>query len=1094
MRLNPRPDLIRILQPVPRPSLPMSKRNRFPRIALVLVFILALCAGTFSPRAGVVEAKPVAAFDELSVFISEFRTRGPGGADDEFVEIYNASGNSVTLNNWVLRRSTSCGGVAAGGPLVTINTTLVPGQYYLIGKSPEYTGSMPLDLSYASTGIADDGGIALINNAGIIIDQVGMCNTTAYREGTQLSAMSGTANQSYERRFGGSAGSCRDTDNNATDFILNSSTSNPQNFASAAVPCLAVISTSSSIGDGVYLDTSGLVIDIQLTFSNIVTVTGSPTLSIETGLTDRPAVYAGGSGTNTLTFNYTIQPGDNTNDLDYAGYNALSLNGGTIVGASGDATLILPKPGTTGTLSATRNIQIDNTSVTPALLSFTRQSPTSQFTNADEIVFRITFNEAVNGVDVADFAVNGVLGATPGLTKVENGRLYDLRLSGAVMVNLNSTVDINLNVGHSITDIGGNSLPDTQPATDETYNVDNTPPTVTINQSLTQVDPASALPINFTVAFNEPIDATTFTTADIRQNGTATGITWSIINSGDNQNFTLSAIASSAGTIVPSLNAGSDAAPVVRDRAGNHNFPSNNPGCVLPEPNNCVQFNDTIPPTVTINQSGSQLDPTNALPINFTVQFSEPINTATFTAADITQSGTASSVVWNIANSGDNRIFTLSATSSGYGTIVPSIAINRVTDLSGNNNAASTSTDNSVTFAASSVRSIIINEVAWAGTVSSLPGDEWIELYNTTNATINITGWSLRAADGTPSITLNGNIPAGGYFLLERDDDSTVSDIPADQVYTGELSNSGEALTLYDSANKVIDTANGNGGSWPAGSTSTYGTMERKSTSTDSDSNWSTNSGSTRNGKNANGGDIIGTPKSGNSPLPTPTPTPEATPTGTPIPPPIPIDPRPIINEILARPGFDWNQDGKADVFDEFVEIKNLTSIDISLSGWKLDGVNGKKSFSLPAVTLKPGERIVFYSKETNLLLSDGGETVRLINSSGKIYDAYTYNVARAEDASFCRLPDGNPGDSWFEDCTPTPNLANTREGQAPESIGGVESPVCNLPDTIPLDFFIPECRGYGADIWNPFYWDFTNWIDKLWIQQTNEKWRTFIE
>ncbi|MCE7860399.1 MAG: lamin tail domain-containing protein, partial [Chloroflexi bacterium CFX2] len=378
MRLNPRPDLIRILQPVPRPSLPMSKRNRFPRIALVLVFILALCAGTFSPRAGVVEAKPMAAFDELSVFISEFRTRGPGGADDEFIEIYNASGISVNLINWVLRRSTSCGGVAAGGPLVTINTTLVPGQYYLIGKSPEYTGSTALDLSYNSTGIADDGGIALINTTGTIIDQVGMCNTTAYKEGTQLSAMSGTANQSYERRFGGSAGSCRDTDNNATDFILNSSTSNPQNFASAAVPCLAVISTSSSIGDGVYLDTSGLVIDIQLTFSNIVTVTGSPTLSIETGLTDRPAVYAGGSGTNTLTFNYTIQPGDNTNDLDYAGYNALSLNGGTIVGASGDATLILPKPGTTGTLSATRNIQIDNTSVTPALLSFTRQSPTSQ--------------------------------------------------------------------------------------------------------------------------------------------------------------------------------------------------------------------------------------------------------------------------------------------------------------------------------------------------------------------------------------------------------------------------------------------------------------------------------------------------------------------------------------------------------------------------------------------------------------------------------------------------------------------------------------------------------------------------------------------
>ncbi|MBV6391066.1 MAG: hypothetical protein KPEEDBHJ_00270 [Anaerolineales bacterium] len=904
--------------------------------------------------------------------------------------------------------------------------------------------------------------------------------------------MSGTANQSYERKDGGSAGSCKDTDNNATDFIFNPSASNPQNFASAAVPCLAVISASSSIGDGGYLDTSGLVIDIQLTFSNIVTVTGSPTLSIETGSTDRSAVYAGGSGTNTLSFNYTIQPGDNTNDLDYAGYNALSLNGGTIVGASGNATLILPKPGNPGSLSATRAIRIDNTSVTPTLLSFTRQNPTSQFTNADELIFRITFNEAVEGVDLVgenDFDVIGITGPAVTVSRIENGRIYDLRITGGDLINLYGTVELELTVAHGITDIGGISLPNTQPSIEETYNVDNTSPTVTINQSLTQVDAASALPINFTVAFNEPIDATTFTTADIRQTGTATGIAWSIINSGDSQNFTLSAIVSGAGTLIPSLDAGTDAIPVVRDQAGNHNQASSST-------DNSVQFNDSTPPTVTITQAAGQPDPTSALPINFTVQFSEPINTATFTPADITQTGTAASVVWNIANSGDNTTFTLSAVSSGYGTVAPIIEANKVLDLSGNNNTASNlaPTDNSVEFLSISARAVIINEAAWAGTASGLTGDEWIELHNTTGNDINITGWTLRASDGTPSITLAGTIAAGGYFLLERDDNDTVSDVDADQIYTGELSNSGESLTLRDGASKVIDTANGNGGSWPAGSASTYGTMERKSASADSDSNWQTNTGIKKNGKNANGGDILGTPRNSNTPLPVVTVTPKKTETPTPRPSPIPIPPRPILNEILARPGYDWNRDGKADVFDEFIEIKNLTAIDISLGGWKLDTVNGRKTFSLPEVTLKPGERVVFYSKETNLLLSDGGETVRLVNSSGKIYDAFTYNLARAEDASFCRLPDGNPGDSWFEDCTPTPNLINTREGKAPTSPDGAASIFCNLPDTIPVEFFIPECHGYGADIWNPYYWDFVNWIDKLWIQQTNEKWRTFIE
>ena len=111
----------------------------------------------------------------------------------------------------------------------------------------------------------------------------------------------------------------------------------------------------------------------------------------------------------------------------------------------------------------------------------------------------------------------------------------------------------------------------------------------------------------------------------------------------------------------------------------------------------------------------------------------------------------------------------------------------------------------------------------------------------------------------------------------------------------------------------------------------------------------------------------------------------------------------------------------------------------------------------------------VFYGLQTNILLSDGGDTVRLINPSGKIYDAYTYAIAKVEDQSVCRLPDGNG--SWYEDCIPTPNLTNSREGDVPSMPGGevFESPVCELPDTLPADFLFAECRGYGADIWHSF-------------------------
>jgi hypothetical protein len=158
-------------------------------------------------------------------------------------------------------------------------------------------------------------------------------------------------------------------------------------------------------------------------------------------------------------------------------------------------------------------------------------------------------------------------------------------------------------------------------------------------------------------------------------------------------------------------------------------------------------------------------------------------------------------------------------------------------------------------------RDVVISEIAWMGTQASA-NDEWIELYNNTNQAIALTGWKLQAADGTPTIALSGVIPAHGFFLLERTDDSTVNDIPADQIYTGALSNSGETLFLKDPSGNVIDTANGDGGPWPAGNDSPRATMERLDLlAPDSDTNWATNNGIARNGLDAANNPINGTPK-----------------------------------------------------------------------------------------------------------------------------------------------------------------------------------------------------------------------------------------
>ncbi|MDB5386339.1 MAG: sodium/calcium exchanger 1, partial [Planctomycetaceae bacterium] len=54
----------------------------------------------------------------------------------------------------------------------------------------------------------------------------------------------------------------------------------------------------------------------------------------------------------------------------------------------------------------------------PVLNSFTRQTPSSSLTNADTLVFRATFNEAVQNVDVADFAVTGTTATITSVTAV----------------------------------------------------------------------------------------------------------------------------------------------------------------------------------------------------------------------------------------------------------------------------------------------------------------------------------------------------------------------------------------------------------------------------------------------------------------------------------------------------------------------------------------------------------------------------------------------------------------------------------------------------------------------------------------------------
>jgi len=104
----------------------------------------------------------------------------------------------------------------------------------------------------------------------------------------------------------------------------------------------------------------GETIAITVEFSHAVTVTGTPQLALETGVVDRTANYSIGSGTNTLTFTYTTQAGDESPNLNYKATNSLSLNGGTIKRGDTNAVLTLPAPNTAGSLGANKAIVIQS--------------------------------------------------------------------------------------------------------------------------------------------------------------------------------------------------------------------------------------------------------------------------------------------------------------------------------------------------------------------------------------------------------------------------------------------------------------------------------------------------------------------------------------------------------------------------------------------------------------------------------------------------------------------------------------------------------------------------------------------------------------
>jgi uncharacterized protein len=246
---------------------------------------------------------PAASAVSDDIVISEFRTRGPVGGNDEFIELRNRSGGDVSIAGWKLQGCASGGGAFSDRATVPAGVTLAAGQSYLFTNSATsggpYSGAVSGDQTYGS-GITDfatnnSAGIRVLDAAAAVVDGVGS-PISPCREGTGFVTPGANDDNSFER-----LGGVLDTDDNDPDFD-GPKAGNPQNRAGSGPPADAaptVASTDPDDGEsGVSPDSS-----ITVTFSEPVNAApGAFSLSCTDG-NDYPVTV-----TTTDQTTYTVDP------------------------------------------------------------------------------------------------------------------------------------------------------------------------------------------------------------------------------------------------------------------------------------------------------------------------------------------------------------------------------------------------------------------------------------------------------------------------------------------------------------------------------------------------------------------------------------------------------------------------------------------------------------------------------------------------------------------------------------------------------------------------------------------------------------------
>ncbi|RFM32144.1 Ig-like domain-containing protein [Chitinophaga silvisoli] len=257
------------------------------------------------------------------------------------------------------------------------------------------------------------------------------------------------------------------------------------------VNTIAPVITQVSVPANAYYHATQ-TLDFTAQFNAVVNVTGTPVLPVTIGNTTVNATYTGGTGTNILSFSYTVQDGEN--DLDGI---ALAAITGTIRDIFGnDAVKTLNNIGSTAGVyvyTVHPTVTLDNA---PSLVNAAFSATA-------------TFSEAVTGLTAADFNVTN---GTASNLQTSNNITYTLTITPAAdgNVSINLPADVAVNIGDN-----GNSASDTLTvvsdvtapliANGQTFSINEYSPAGTTLGSVTATDAIGALQ-NWTIT-NDPSGA-----------------------------------------------------------------------------------------------------------------------------------------------------------------------------------------------------------------------------------------------------------------------------------------------------------------------------------------------------------------------------------------------------------------------------------------------------------------------------------------------------------------------------------------------------------------------------------------------------------